>query len=78
MEGKSYFKPGDVVQLKQKDWLVNAPLMLVVGNVNKRFVTDSKDTLKGVCCKWFTKDGYIQESTFNTKDLELVKSFNKD
>ena len=68
---KQFFKPGDVVQLKQKDVLCNVPLMFVVGNDNKH------NTLRGVRCRWFTTSMELQESTFNTKDLELVKSYNQ-
>lgn len=74
---KQYLKPGDVVILKQKD-LINAPMMIIVGNDNRRFVTESKDTLKGVRCRWFTSQGQLQEATFSTKDLELVKTYNQD
>ena len=35
--------------------------------------TDSKEpVLKGIRCRWFTKDGLLQEATFNTKDLIKV------
>lgn len=75
---KQFFKPGDVVQLKQKDVLCNVPRMFVVGNDNKHYFAETKDnTLRGVRCRWFTTSMELQESTFNTKDLELVKSYNQ-
>ena len=27
------------------------------------------NVLKGIRCRWFTTDGLLQESVFNTKDL---------
>ena len=73
---KTLFKPGDVVKLKQSKYLDQSPVMFVVGPDNKRFVTEGKDTLKGIKCRWFTSNLQVQECTFSTKDLELVKSFN--
>lgn len=70
---KVYFKPGDVVQLRQRNLIGHAPRMLVVGIDNKRYITESKDTLKGVRCCWFSVNMEIQECVFNTKDLELVE-----
>lgn len=69
MEEKIYFMPGDVVTLKQN--IPNKPTMLVIKVVTSIFKNklDKKDILKGILCRWFTLDGLLQESVFNTKDL---------
>ena len=33
---------------------------------------DKEGILRGIRCRWFTKDGCLQEDVFNTKDLELI------
>lgn len=62
---KTYFLPGDVVTIRQD--IPNKPTMIVVGKMDK----ESK--LQGIKCKWFTKEGILQEDIFNTKDLIPVK-----
>lgn len=72
MEEKVYFAPGDIVTIKQD--IPNKPVMLVV---KKETMTirpdkngkDSEEFLKGIRCRWFTTEGLLQESIFNTKDL---------
>lgn len=67
-----YYVPGDVVVLKHKE--LNSPVMLIVDKVTRTFLNkdtnESNSTFVGMKCKWFTKDGAIQESVFSTKDLE--------
>ncbi len=72
-EDKIYFTPGDLVQLRQN--IPNKPIMLVVRKENSimKYNREQKDILKGIKCRWFTKDGLLQEATFNTKDLMLIK-----
>lgn len=69
---KIFFLPGMLVTLKQD--LPNKPIMLVVKKETLIFKhTDNKEPiLKGIRCRWFTKDGQLQEATFNTKDLIKV------
>lgn len=74
METKQFFLPGDVVTLRQE--IPNKPTMLVVKKVTKTISLSSKDGnapkndyFQGIMCRWFTKDGYIQEAVYNTKDL---------
>lgn len=69
MDMKQFFLPGDVVTLRQD--LPNKPTMLVVRKVTKTIRTkDTKsDFFQGILCKWFTTQGELQESVFNTKDL---------
>lgn len=73
MEDKVFFSPGDIVTIRQN--IPNKPIMLVerkVNNIMKH--DDEKDgILRGIRCRWFTNDGFLQEAIFNTKDLELVK-----
>ena len=72
MEDKIYFLPGMLVTLKQD--LPNKPIMLVVKKETLIFKhLDSKEPiLKGIKCRWFTKDGLLQEAIFNTKDLQKI------
>ena len=65
---KVYFKPGDCVTLRQK---MQAPVMLVLRKEQALFKDSSG--LKGIKCRWFTKDGLMQEAVFNTKDLIKVE-----
>ena len=71
-----YFNPGDVVQLKQD--IPNKPTMIVVKKETSLFKHDSKrledkrPILKGIRCRWCTSTGELQESIFNTKDLEKL------
>ncbi len=71
MEEKIYFMPGDVVTIKQD--LPNKPVMIVVKKqttIFKHLKDEDKDSvLIGIKCRWFTKDGALEEAIFNTKDL---------
>ena len=64
---KVYFKPGDLVTLRQN---MDAPKMLVLRKEQALFKDSSG--LKGIKCRWFTKDGLLQDAVFNTKDLVHV------
>ena len=68
---KIYFSPGQIVKMKQN--IPNSPLM-VIHRIERSIIrnTNGKDFLKGCRCRWFTKDGYLQEATFSTKDLVLI------
>ena len=33
---------------------------------------NGRDVLKGVKCRWFTDNGFLQEAIFSTKDLEII------
>lgn len=68
-QDKIFFLPGMLVTLKQE--LPNKPIMLVVKKETLIFKhSDNKEPiLKGIKCRWFTTDGYLQEAIFNTKDL---------
>lgn len=69
MEEKIYYQPGDIVTLRQD--IPNKPTMLVVKKETYIFKSkeDTDPILKGIKCRWFTADGALQESIFNTKDL---------
>lgn len=73
MEEKIYFSPGDVVKLRQD--LPNSPTMVVVKKETTLFKhkEDANNILKGIRCRWFTETGELQEATFSTKDLVLIK-----
>ena len=69
-QNKIFFLPGMLVTLKQD--LPNKPTMLVVKKetlIFKHSDDNKEPVLKGIRCRWFTKDGLLQEATFNTKDL---------
>ena len=64
---KVFFMPGDLVTLRQE--LPNKPVMIVVKKVSYTFKDKEIITLKGIKCRWFTKNNELQEAVFNTKDL---------
>lgn len=66
-ENKIYFKPGDVVQLRQHDKM-HCPAMIVIKKEQSYF----KDGMLGLRCRWFTTSNMMQEAIFNTKDLILI------
>ena len=67
---KVFFMPGDLVTLRQE--LPNKPVMIVVKKVSYTFKDKEIITLKGIKCRWFTKNNELQEAVFNTKDLILI------
>lgn len=74
---KIFLQPGDVVTLKQD--LPNKPVMIVVRKETNVFKNQpSGITLKGIRCRWFTKDGFMQEMVVSTKDLILLKSVSEE
>lgn len=70
-EEKIYFAPGDRVTLKQD--IPNKPEMIVY-RVERSLIRNNEHSniLKGVKVRWFTKDGFLQEAIFSTKDLILI------
>ena len=75
MEENIFYKPGDIVQIKQD--IPNKPLMIVVKKETSLFknsMEDKKNVLKGIRCRWFTTTGKLQETIWNTKDLILIKT----
>lgn len=73
MEETIFYKPGDIVQLKQD--IPNKPLMIVVKKETSllKNLDDKKNILRGIRCRWFTTSGELQETVWNTKDLILIK-----
>ena len=72
-DDKIFFMPGDIVTLKQD--LPNSPTMIVLKKESYTFKNkDIKESsLRVIKCRWFTKDGILQEAIFNTKDLIKIK-----
>lgn len=66
---KELFYPGDIVQIKHN--ITNKPIMWVVG---KQVSNDSKNTLLGIVCRWYTDNKILQEAVYNTKDLIKVQN----
>jgi len=66
---KQFFLPGDIVTIRQD--IPNKPTMLVVKKVTRSIKIDNvkNDYFQGILCRWFTTEGTLQESIFNTKDL---------
>lgn len=64
-----FFAPGDLVTLKQN--VPNKPIM-IVHKIERSIVKskEGKEFLRGIKTRWFTKDGFLQEAVFSTKDLE--------
>lgn len=71
-ENKMYFLPGMLVTLKQN--IPNKPIMIVVKKETSIFKNRLSDEniLRGIRCRWFTSDGLLQETIWNTKDLIKV------
>ncbi len=71
-ENKMYFLPGMLVTLKQD--IPNKPIMIVVKKETSIFKNRLSDEniLRGIRCRWFTSDGLLQETIWNTKDLIKV------
>ena len=72
-EEKTYFAPGQLVKLKQD--IPNSPVMLVYKverNIIRNRDFNKNDLLRGIKCRWFTDNGFLQEAIFSTKDLQLV------
>lgn len=71
MEESIFFKPGEIVTLKQN--IPNIPKMIVVRKETSLFkhdkLKDKNHILLGIRCRWFTNTGELQEAVFNTKDL---------
>lgn len=65
---KIFFSPGDIVQMKQE--IPNKPTM-VVTKIERSLIRkeNTNPYLRGVKCRWFTDNGFIQEAVFSTKDL---------
>ena len=60
MEENIFYKPGDIVQIKQD--IPNKPLMIVVKKETSLFknnMEDKKNVLKGIRCRWFTTTGQL-------------------
>ena len=70
-EEKVFFTPGQLVKLKQD--IPNSPIM-IVHRVERSIMrhNNGRDVLKGVKCRWFTENGFLQEAIFSTKDLVLI------
>lgn len=71
-ESKMYFLPGMLVTLKQD--IPNKPIMIVVRKETSIFKNRLSDEniLRGIRCRWFTSEGLLQETIWNTKDLIKV------
>ena len=70
-DNKIYFAPGQKVTLRQE--IDNKPIMLV-HRVERNMIKNKEgnELLRGIKCRWFTKDGFLQEAVFSTKDLILI------
>ena len=64
---KIFFMPGDLVTIKQD--LPNKPVMIVVKKETS-YLKTGDEYFRGIRCRWFTKDGKMEEAIWNTKDLQ--------
>lgn len=67
---KMFFSPGNMCTLKHD--IPNKPIMIVQRIERNIMKSNDHNLLRGVRCRWFTKDGYLQEAVFSTKDLILL------
>lgn len=69
---KQFFLPGDIVTIRQN--ISNKPEMYVIKKVTTtvRYNNVRNDYFQGILCRWFTTSGELQESIFNTKDLQKL------
>ena len=72
MEDKQFLNTGELVTLRQD--IPNKPTMIVVKKETSVFkhqkkIDDKRPILIGIKCRWFTKNGELQEAIFSTKDL---------
>lgn len=67
---KIFFNAGQIVRLKH-DNLENVPNMMVTEKVSRSMIKNGeKETIfMGIKCRWFDKNGVLQEAIFSTKDL---------
>lgn len=68
-DDKVYFKPGDLVKLKQD--IPYKPIMLV-HRIERNMIKSEDNLLRGIKCRWFTENGHLEEAIFSTKDLQLI------
>lgn len=70
---KIFFNAGQIVRLKH-DNLENVPNMMVTEKVSRSMIRNGeKETIfMGIKCRWFDKNGVLQEAIFSTKDLMHV------
>lgn len=71
-ELKTWYAPGEIVKVRHNE-LDNVPNMYIVEKVT-RTITNKTDgsaetIFSGMRCRWFDKDGRLQEAIFSTKDL---------
>ena len=68
---KIYFTPGQRVILKQE---IDYKPIMIVYRVERNIIKNDRgsELLRGIKCRWFTKDGFLQEAVFSTKDLKLI------
>ena len=69
-----FLAPGDVVEVRHN--IENKPKMFVVEKVSKNIRTADNEVqpmFLGMKCRWFDKNGALQEGIFSTKDLILVE-----
>ena len=69
-----YYAPGDKITVRHD--IPNKPIGWIVEKVsrNVKSVDGGYETIfVGMRCRWFDKNGDLQEAIFSTKDLMLVE-----
>lgn len=75
LDNRLYFTAGDIVTVKHD--IPNKPVMWVLEKSTRNMKNSETNTYEtvflGIKCRWFDKNGDLQEGVFNTKDLCLVE-----
>jgi len=73
-EAVIYYAPGQLVRVRHE--VENRPIMWIVEkssrNMRNPNTNEVEPVFQGMKCRWFDTNMNLQESIFNTKDLELV------
>ena len=73
-DNKIYFNPGDICSVRHL--VDNKPLMWVVEKSTRSLYNketqEKENVFLGIKCRWFDKNGDLQEGLFSTKDLQKM------
>ena len=74
MQSPIFLSPGQVVMVRHE--IENRPKMFIVEKVSKNIKNADNEIVPmfmGMRCRWFDKNGDLQENVFSTKDLIVVE-----
>lgn len=69
-----YYSPGDIVTVRHDvpNKMVGWVIEKVTRNIRNKDTEEYENIFLGIKCRWFDKNGALQEAIFNTKDICLV------